>query len=951
MLKVEDKIESYHGNKFKNLQEKLGDPLIAVCLSAFVLTCVAVGLSGNYPVNDEILSLRSISLVVGLFGLLAGYFAFREKKHIRFILLPVIILLISISLFTASKGGALNIRDYNMIAVVFSFFLLFLTLAFHEIIEFKSALISAIFLSAFLFHLVPALSVEGHWEVGTYITALDPYFYYRHADFILDTEHVPEFETRVYPTNPPDFSKSPFMVSVFMAAIASILTGFGFSLYDVAMVYPGVVAAMSVIVFYLLLRELFDEMRPYNQAAGFLGAFMLTFNSAFAVKAVAGNCEDDALGMFLLISAFLLFALAYKKKSYLFALLSGFSFMMLNMTWSGYIYAIAVFGVFAFVYSIVSFIHNRNCLEHIPYFAISAFLSLLSPIVLHAKGSLPVFTLPESIILISILSPIGTSFVLEVVRKYFSEDSSEEKSPARTDGMRFEEKIELFLEQNIFRLSAVVVVLGLVFSFAFISPVKIFDLILVKLKAAKATEIIAMTTAEQSALCSFDIFDFGTYIGCFKALLGAFGLPILLGLFMIPVLSYIILKKRSIGPVFVLSWSLPMVWGVINKSQYQFNASVPIVALGATIGLALALKKEDWESFRVIPVGVLLFSPLIVFFVSGGIPILSSVGGTDVLYRSVSSDIHFWTPTLEWFGSQPEDSVALTWWDYGHWISAISKRTSIADNTKADRFIVQDLAKFHVLVENETEALSIAKKYNATHVIIDYTMIAKSGAPHFIATSNLTAPLTDPEREGEHMGYAVCSFSPGMSQLTPVYEANDAGEYDSIREIVFSCSISGEPTEYVAAIMLKLVNDQELETYVIPVVKTKNGYSYSQTLASWQQWRVDHKGSILGVQSLNEIIVNAIRYSENPSAYWNFPTYTNLVFVPEKFNSYMMTSLYLGDHLEEYQMRGLCDPSVKKLEHFTLVEGFEGGIEDFAFGKDNSTLGYVRVYEIDYPED
>ena len=50
-------------------------------------------------------------------------------------------------------------------------------------------------------------------------------------------------------------------------------------------------------------------------------------------------------------------------------------------------------------------------------------------------------------------------------------------------------------------------------------------------------------------------------------------------------------------------------------------------------------------------------------------------------------------------------------------------------------------------------------------------------------------------------------------------------------------------------------------------------------------------------------------------------------------------------------MRGLCDPSVKKLEHFTLVEGFEGGIEDFAFGKDNSTLGYVRVYEIDYPED
>jgi len=48
--------------------------------------------------------------------------------------------------------------------------------------------------------------------------------------------------------------------------------------------------------------------------------------------------------------------------------------------------------------------------------------------------------------------------------------------------------------------------------------------------------------------------------------------------------------------------------------------------------------------------------------------------------------------------------------------------------------MVKDIARFHVLSENESEALDIAEKYKATTVVIDWTMIGKSGAPHFIAT-------------------------------------------------------------------------------------------------------------------------------------------------------------------------------------------------------------------------
>jgi len=48
--------------------------------------------------------------------------------------------------------------------------------------------------------------------------------------------------------------------------------------------------------------------------------------------------------------------------------------------------------------------------------------------------------------------------------------------------------------------------------------------------------------------------------------------------------------------------------------------------------------------------------------------------------------------------------------------------------------------------------------------------------------------------------------------------------------------------------------------------------------------------------------------------------------------------------MEEYRKAGLVDPSVQKLEHFELVDGFLGDTND------KSYYGYVRVYDINYPE-
>ena len=125
-------------------------------------------------------------------------------------------------------------------------------------------------------------------------------------------------------------------------------------------------------------------------------------------------------------------------------------------------------------------------------------------------------------------------------------------------------------------------------------------------------------------------------------------------------------------------------------------------------------------------------------------------------------------------------------------------------------------------------------------------------------------------------------------------------------------------------------------------------------LISWDDWRKDHKSSILGVQPLltmekdgdviDGVLNNVLAYG-GPN-YINFETYNSLAYVPEDFNSRMLTSLYLGEYQGQYKELGLCDPSVRKLEHFKLEDNFRGSMGDFFEGDDVSVLGYVRLYKV-----
>ena len=1065
------------GMTFKGFAEHLQEPFLIISLLAAVLS---LGLIANLTFIDvknegALSSSRTVSLgctvLISLFGLaatvLTTMYYQKGRKNANFI--GISLLLFAAALFAFWSYDRLNnanffeARDYGVFAFFLGVMPLFYTLWMHRILSAGTSLIVPIFALALIIHITPAFTPSyADWQ-GKYIADLDSYFRLRNADTILKTQYTPERETLAYPSLPVvihpngtldsnnDFVTIKFGSNVFLASVTGLLAPYGYTIIDLAMIYPGVLAALIVVLLFFLLKELFSDMAPYNYAAAGLGALMLAVNPSFSTKAIATNPDVDTFGMFVTLGAFLLLVLSYRRKSISLAILAGASLMFLNMSWTGYAYAVLVLGIMGMAYPVASFINKKSAVEHLPYFAIPLLMSLLGILVLRHRGEFPQFQLPESIFLLPFGAMFFISFLLESIR-------SRSNKTANPAGNGLGDAVERAMQKFAVPIFIVILLVSIFYVFFISSPGNIMAYAAALFKPPIQRDIIEQTTAEQKALCD------GLGMGdCLNKLRAEFGLEVLFALGMIFVLAYYMFFQRSFGATFILIWSLPMFYGVIYRSQYHFIASVPLVALGSTIGLILALSKKDLQGLRIIPLLLLVFTPLIFLILFNGMPIFGPFGGATPMYMGATGDRIFWQGTFDWLKAQPYNTVVLTWWDYGHWITAMSGKISILDGNKANRFMVKDIARFHVLTENETEALDISRKYDASVVVIDWTMIGKSGAPHFIATggfgeniplkqigaivecvkgnncgvireggsegayastqvdsnnpdssgyilidltfdypiNSVTMHLPDdgnayryrvelsddkvnwhtvvdktgtdmrgtqthqfkqesvqylkitgtyassgnefrisnvdiftPYSPGSYLGYLQCQFNPDskVSTIKPVPQQNEKGGWDMVSRLYFGCN-NGQ-----YALLFDVKNGAYSADSVYVVDRGQ--------IFPWKAWKESSGASILGVQSMKDILGNALNY---PDKYINFPTFNTLVYVPKQdgynFNNVMMTKLYLGDHLQEYQQAGLADASIEPAKHFQLVDGFLGDKSDYSY------YGYVRAYKINYPED
>ncbi len=881
--------------------------------------------------------------------MLSVYFTYlylKGEKNYYLLGVPILIFVTTLFMYYASsyaqtQGLELVGRDYTVFSLMAGIFLLMYTLSVHKIVKLDTTVAIALFASTLILHMIPAYA--------SLIANLDSYWQYKWAEVAYDTGFVPDHDYLTYPLTHGmdkhmgeapglDISRASFFVPVFLAYTASVTKAVNIGIYDVSILYPGVIPAITVLVLYLLVSELFSEHAPYNKIAAFLAAFVLMISPGYATNATAGNPEDDAFGMFLVLTSFLFFVYSFKRRDMDYVYLAGLSFFMLRTAWGGYIYSLIILGAFSVVYSIARFLKNEPCFDHVTYVFASVVPSFLTPIILHPRGGLPHLPdfLPYNVNIVALAGALFVGIFLEYVRHA--------RSPKEQDAApgNVLDRFNAWVQGNpkvVFSIVIVLVVAGLMLS----GFGEIWGVVKSTLESRKQDDVIKKTIAEQHPFAS----SLGEYL---TAGSNRFSVLFLYAFIMIPVLLYVALKRADFGSLFVLSWSIPMLYGVYFKSQYIFNASVPITVLGATIGLYSIARKEDFASLRIV--GAILI--LVVPFISvpfGGVKYYSQAIAMIPMHMSPGGDIYYWEPALEWLESntRPNEGV-LTWWDYGHWITAVSHRPVLIDNLQADPYEIQDVARFFVNATTEENAMRIFRAYerryrevtevfpegvDLRYIAIDWTMIGKGSALHFIATGNI-----DTKADGDFKNYVTCGFYPQASDKTQRVMSDENGTMFLGRRIVFACG------GYIPGVEFLVKEDNE-------IVGINVILNYGQKVP-WKTWVEHNDASLLGVEPLFQILSLAISRPDDNI----LPQYRSLVYVPEEFSDFMMTRLYLSDTIDAvYDERACANEANKKSLGCTsyLSAGLYNRqyepLKNFRLVKDFSS-GFVRVYEkVAAPED
>ncbi|MFH0861903.1 MAG: STT3 domain-containing protein [Candidatus Altiarchaeota archaeon] len=922
---------------FEGVFGQFTKPLLLAALLALTLACIKPMTSGFFYDGGP--------LMLIVLGILSAYAVFSQQalRSDQWSWgIPILILISGVFSYYSNAYGYPQNVDYPYFSIMAAIFALFYALSYHKVVNVEFSMVLALFLAALLLHLVPANA--------NLLANLDSYWHYKWMQVIYNTGYPPEYDPLVYPMygglshssdlaytsqRPTTFglvqSDSPMMMQISYTGLALALDPLGVSMFQVAMLFPGILAALTVVVMYLLVKEMFSDMRPYNKLAALLAAFMLMLSPALAANATATNPEDDSFGMFLMVATLFLFFASYQRKSFRYALLTGIAALMLRMSWAGSAYAMMTIGTFGTLYAFVRLAHNKNAIEHLPYILIPVIVYNLMGTMVHARGGAWIFPSMSPNELYPIAATLCLSLILEMIRV-------KSRGMQLTGGASIEDRTVDAIEKNVIALGIVALILaGIILAF-YKTPTDLVDFAAQVILSAKDKSVVHQTVAEQNPLASsFNEFLTQGY--------NRYGIALLYSIITIPLMAYIVYSTGSIGALFILTWSIPMMWGAYNKSAWIFASSASITALGATIGLFSTIKKSDLESLRIIGTILVICIP-IAYVPMFGPALYSKAVGYVVLHMGPTEDIFYWYPMLEWHANNtgPGDAI-LTWWDYGHWITAVSHRPVLIDNLQADYYEIQDVATFFENKTSEEEAFEMVKAYDKAYrdynqswglryAAIDWTMIGKGSALHFIATGNI-----EDVTPGSWKNYAECQFLPAQSQLEERISVSQNGSFSKVRQVVFGCQ------GYVSGVIF------ELEGSGIRGITAVDPYGNH---IPWDKWSKANDASLLGVQPLlrvNEeeeipsILYCALNWNSLPrGSICNLPQFKTLVYVPQEFNDFMTTRLYLGKYLDEYRRYGLYTREVKPLLHFRQIPDYDGdGTPDGEF-----SYGFVRSYEISY---
>jgi len=555
-------------------------------------------------------------------------------------------------------------------------------------------------------------------DYGYELHEFDPFFNFRATEFLVNNglvEYYDWHDVKSWYPNGRDISATSQVMLHVTAATTYQIFGGNMELYDFTILFPGVVGALTTIIIFALVRVI------GGTTAGLFASLLFAISVPIIIRGFMGWFKSEPLGLFYGLFGLYLFLSGIKsdnKKITVSKLIGGGILMAFGLaSWGGIQFFMIPIGIFIFT---LPFLRKDLgfLIWSIPVFVVSLLLTIM---VFDRPGVDFVLGLGG----ISLILPTVFLIMCSFIQKF---------TTSKNHIRNF-----LILLLTIILIGSFVIIFNTENQFLQYPSYRYLNAINPFLTT---TNLLIDSVAEHSTTTIYYSFSIHSILMIFAGL----------G-------SWIIFNKIKFASSKDFPKHLIEFWIIFNKIKFASSKDFPkdlmvfvliFGLVGAYVGSAF-VRLELFTSLSIIflsSIGLSIITKeilnckkqlhpirnkIIKFSYVGGILILIIIpflfpasnwisildtpavilnGGST--YNVATND---WIESLEWIKlNTPSDSIILSWWDYGYWITTISERTTLVDNATIDSKQIQKVA--NILLSPPDDAWNMLQETDSDYVLI-----------------------------------------------------------------------------------------------------------------------------------------------------------------------------------------------------------------------------------------
>lgn len=620
------------------------------------------------------------------------------------------------------------------------------------------------------------------WTLGP---DLDPFLFLRWADYIVQHGSIMAYDAFRYVPLGFQTSNELVLLPYMIAWFHNILSFFGFSesVNYSAVIFPVFMFALTVVAFFLFVREVFKDKLGNTTASivGLIGCFFLSTIPALLPRTIAGIPEKESVGFLFIFLCFYFFIKAWKARTLLGSTLwgtaAGIASAWMGLVWGGFVYIILTIALA----TLIAFIFGQTTRNRLAAYSLWIGLTIFLMSALSTRYD--VFGLVKANIIAAALFVI-VCMVLELA----------------LNATTFKERIVQRFPALPFPIIAFICALLAAFMFAlvFFGPGYIMDNVrqAAQLFTVPVVDRLGRTVAENAQpYFSEWAANFGPILGntplfalFFWLMIGGtlFFLFTLLskfnmkeriiltaayGIFLAGVIfsryspSSILNGQSFISSVVYLGGALILLIITFRYYRRHYNADKAqrfkeldygyVLALSFMLFSLLAARSAVRLIMGLVPPAALMAAFLIVssalFLVAyfkkkqGGANLTLVICAAVVVVAAVYSGYFFynasvataqsyipstytqqWQLAMSWVRENTSETAVFGhWWDYGYWVQSIGKRATVLDGGNALPYWNHLMGRHALTSTDSKDAATFLYAHNVTHFLIDSSDIGK----------------------------------------------------------------------------------------------------------------------------------------------------------------------------------------------------------------------------------